>query len=154
MALIAKQLSVFRRTKALEREIDEFMDNLSQSGLAFQRAVRIFLAEGRSTEFEEKLSQVNELESRTDDLRRSIELQLYTQTLIPESRGDVLGLLENLDSILNLFEGTLWGFSIENPEIPSELHVFIRRLRKGLEPDPENPRHILTVPRVGYQFKG
>ena len=122
MALIAKQLSVFRRTKALEREIDEFMDNLSQSGLAFQRAVRIFLAEGRSTEFEEKLSQVNELESRTDDLRRSIELQLYTQTLIPESRGDVLGLLENLDSILNLFEGTLWGFSIENPEIPAELH--------------------------------
>ncbi len=76
MALMAKQLSVFRRTRALEKEIDEFMDNLSQSGLAFKRAVKIFLAEGRSTEFEEKLSQVNELESRTDDLRRAIELQL------------------------------------------------------------------------------
>ena len=121
MALV-KQLSVFRRTKALEREIDEFMDNLSQSALAFTLAVKTFLNDGRSPEFEDKLSQVNELESDSDALRRAIEAQLYSQTLIPESRGDVLGLLENLDSVLNLFEGALWGLSIENPDIPPELH--------------------------------
>ena len=119
---LSKPLSIFRRTRVLEGEIDEFMDNLSQSALAFKRAVKIFLDDGRSPEFEEKLSQVNKLESRTDDLRRGIERQLYAQTLIPESRGDVLGLLENLDSVLNLFEGTLWGFSIEHPDIPEELH--------------------------------
>ena len=117
-----KPFSVFRRTHALIGEIDEFMDNLSQSALAFERAVDIFLDEGRSSEFEDKRNQVNELESRSDDLRRGIERKLYTQTLIPESRGDVLGLLENLDSILNNFEGTLWGFSIENPHIPDEYH--------------------------------
>ena len=33
------------------------------------------------------------------------------------------------------------------------LRVFIGRLRKGLEPDPENPRYIITIPGVGYQFK-
>jgi two-component system KDP operon response regulator KdpE len=32
------------------------------------------------------------------------------------------------------------------------LHVFIRRLRSKLEPDPLNPAYIQTVPRVGYQF--
>jgi DNA-binding response OmpR family regulator len=32
------------------------------------------------------------------------------------------------------------------------LHVFVRRLRTKIEPDPLNPEHILTVPRVGYQF--
>lgn len=117
-----KALSIFRRTRELEGEIDEFMDNLAQSSLAFRRAVQIFLAEGRSNEFDEKLSQVNELESRSDDLRRAIERKLYIQTLIPESRGDVLGLLENLDSVLNCFEGTLWGFSIENPDIPAHYH--------------------------------
>jgi len=115
-----KAISIFRRTRALESEIDEFMDNLSQSALAFKRAVAIFLADGRSTEFDDKLAQVNDLESRSDDLRRGIERQLYAQTLIPESRGDVLGLLENLDSVLNCFEGTLWGFSIENPDIPEQ----------------------------------
>ena len=120
---LPKTISIFRRTRALEGEIDEFMDNLAQSAMAFKRAVEIFLVDGRSEEFEEKRAQVNNLESRSDDLRRSIERKLYTQTLIPESRGDVLGLLENLDSVLNNFEGTLWGFSIENPDIPEEYHA-------------------------------
>jgi predicted phosphate transport protein (TIGR00153 family) len=43
--------------------------------------------------------------------------------LIPESRGDVLGLLENLDGVLNLMEGALWGFSIETPDIPARFHA-------------------------------
>jgi two-component system KDP operon response regulator KdpE len=45
----------------------------------------------------------------------------------------------------------VWG-----PEYRSEreyLHVFIRRLRKELEQNPDNPKHILTIPKVGYQFK-
>jgi len=33
------------------------------------------------------------------------------------------------------------------------LRVFIGRLRAKLEPDPTNPRYIITVPSVGYQFK-
>ena len=125
---VPKAVSIFRRTRELEGEIDEFMDNLAQSALAFTRAVAIFLAAGRSEEFDEKLGQVNDLESRSDDLRRAIERKLYAQTLIPESRGDVLGLLENLDSVLNSFEGTLWGFSIENPDIPEPYHEDYRAL--------------------------
>ncbi len=114
---IMKSFRIFGRTKALEAEIDEFLDRLSQSALVFKLAVRIYLVEGPGKEFEDKLHQVNELESRADQLRRSIEIQLYSHTLIPESRGDVLGLLETLDSVLNIFEGTLWNFSIETPDI-------------------------------------
>jgi hypothetical protein len=118
--MLGGSLSPFRRTKALENEIDAFLDKLSESGLLFKRAVQIYLADGASAEFDEKLQAVNRLESEADNLRRSIETQLYTQTLIPDSRGDVLGLLENLDSVLNLHEGALWSFSIEQPDIPSE----------------------------------
>ena len=32
------------------------------------------------------------------------------------------------------------------------LRVFIGRLRRKIEDDPENPRHIVTVPGVGYHF--
>lgn len=45
----------------------------------------------------------------------------------------------------------VWG-----PEYREEtqyLHVFVRRLRAKLEPDPTNPRYIVTVSGVGYQFK-
>ena len=44
----------------------------------------------------------------------------------------------------------VWG-----PEYREEreyLHVFVRRLRSKLESDPNNPKHILTVSGVGYQF--
>ena len=44
----------------------------------------------------------------------------------------------------------VWG-----PEYREEreyLHVFVRRLRSKLEPDPNSPKHILTVSGVGYQF--
>jgi two-component system KDP operon response regulator KdpE len=44
----------------------------------------------------------------------------------------------------------IWG-----PEYREEreyLHVFVRRLRSKLEPDPNNPRYILTVSGVGYRF--
>ncbi len=32
----------------------------------------------------------------------------------------MLGLLENLDRVLSLYEGALWSFSIEQPDIPPE----------------------------------
>ena len=44
----------------------------------------------------------------------------------------------------------VWG-----PEYREEreyLHVFVRRLRSKLEPDPNSPKHIITVSGVGYQF--
>ncbi|MEE8505781.1 MAG: DUF47 family protein, partial [Kiloniellales bacterium] len=115
--IIGKDVSLFRRTKALENEIDAFLDKLSESAMLFKRAIQIYLADGATAEFDAKLQAVNRLESEADKLRRSIETQLYAQTLIPESRGDVLGLLENLDSVLNLHEGALWAFSIETPDI-------------------------------------
>ena len=46
----------------------------------------------------------------------------------------------------------VWG--LEYREEREYLHVFVRRLRAKLESNPTNPRYILTVPAVGYQFKG
>ncbi len=45
----------------------------------------------------------------------------------------------------------VWGS--EYREEREYLHVFVRRLRAKLEPDPTNPRYIITVPGIGYQFK-
>ncbi len=122
-SMLGGNLSPFRRTRALESEIDAFLDKLSESGLLFKRAVQIYLDEGASADFDEQLQAVNRMESEADELRRSIVTQLYTQTLIPESRGDVLGLLENLDRLINLQEGTLWSFSIERRSLSASLSM-------------------------------
>ena len=120
---LGSSIRLFGRTKALESEIDAFLDRLSESSLVFKHALNTYFQSGITDEFEERLKHVNTLESQADHLRRSIEQQLYAHTLIPESRGDVLGLVENLDRIINLLEGTLWNFSIEKPDIPEHLHA-------------------------------
>ncbi len=117
---LSKKISIFGRTRALEGEIDEFLDKLSQCSLMFKIAIKVYLNEGCTDDFEHKLQDVNKMESDADHLRRAIETKLNAQTLIPESRGDVLGLIENLDRLLNLYEGSLWAFFIEKPEIPQE----------------------------------
>ncbi len=119
---LTKKISLFGRTRALEKEIDDFLDKLSQCSLIFKIAIRVYLDDGCTPDFETKLHDVNKMESDADHLRRAIETKLYAQTLIPESRGDVLGLIENLDQLLNLYDGSLWAFSIEKPEIPGEFH--------------------------------
>ena len=44
----------------------------------------------------------------------------------------------------------VWGFH-NAPEV-SNLTSFIRKLRKKIEPSPDNPQYILTVWGVGYKF--
>jgi two-component system KDP operon response regulator KdpE len=44
----------------------------------------------------------------------------------------------------------VWGeASLEQPQY---LRVFVGQLRKKLEPEPSNPRYLLTEPWVGYKF--
>jgi len=48
--------------------------------------------------------------------------------------------------------GAVWGG--DYTEQHEYLRVFIGQLRKKIEPDPSNPRYILTEPWVGYRFNG
>ncbi len=112
---------LFGRASAIEAEIDEFLDKITEIGLLFQKAVRIYLDRGQSEEFEQLVARSSVIEHRGDELRRSIEVQLYTQTLIPDLRGDVLGLLERLDFLMNIVEANLYRFSIQRPDIPDDI---------------------------------
>ncbi|HNW60936.1 MAG TPA: DUF47 family protein [bacterium] len=116
---------LFKKNKQIEVQIDEFLDLVIKGGLIFKQAVRYYL-QGRLEEFENHLKELNDTEEKGDDLRREIESKLYLRTLIPESRGDVLGLMESSDKVLNQTTENLLQFSVESPVIPEELHpVFL-----------------------------
>lgn len=118
---LTKKTALFGRTRALERQIDEFLDSVSEAGLLFLRAFKIYMTDGVSPDFTEALNDVAETETRADVLRRSIEAQLYEQTLIPDLRADVLSLLEHMDRLTGIFQNNCYRFSIEKPDIPEEL---------------------------------
>lgn len=111
---------LFKPTKQLESQIDEFLNAVSEGGIVFEKGVKCYL-NNDCDNFSAYLKKVHDLEHKADDLRRMIESMLYTHTLIPEHRGDVLALLENTDNVIDTMKETLDQFDIETPDIPDIL---------------------------------
>ncbi len=108
------------KSKQLEGDIDGYLDRVTTAGLIFYEGVKAYI-NGKKDKFERNFKEISVLESDADNVRRDIKHKLYTYMLIPESRGDVLGLIETLDDIVDICEKVLEQFSIETPEIPEFL---------------------------------
>lgn len=121
-------MAVFlKKTKKLEYQIDEFLDLVTNGALIFKQGIKYFL-NNECDLFDEKLKEIDKCETLADNLRRSVETKLYMQTLIPEHRGDVLGLMESTDKVLNICAETLYQFSVERPEIPDDIQDYFTEL--------------------------
>ena len=106
-------------SKKLENQIDQFLDAVSQGLIVFVSGIKSYFDEDKS-DFEHYLKEIGKLEAEADKLRRQIENDLYTFSLIPENRGDVLALLEHLDNVIDSSKETLNQFDVEVPDIPLE----------------------------------
>ena len=123
MYLQKKVSHLFSGTRSLENQIDEFLDKVSEAGMVFGRAMRVYLSHGASADYDDFLDQAADIERRGDELRRTIETELYARTLIPDLRADVMALLEGMDHLINVYEGDLFRISIQSPDIPAEFHA-------------------------------
>ena len=123
-----KTESVFGQTKQLEREIDQFVDILSEVGLVFKTIIPLYLTNGATDKFDEMVEQVREMESKADKITKEVERTLYEETLIPDARSDVLRLLEHMDEIIGMYQGNCYHFSIQKPDFPKEFHENLNNL--------------------------
>ena len=108
--------TAFTRNKKLVYEIDKYLDDIEKGALTFEQALLDYY-KGEIDKFEIKHKEINELEHNCDETRRDIKYNLYSNLLIPESRGDVLGLLETLDNVIDTAKKVISYFSIERPVI-------------------------------------
>lgn len=113
---------LFRITRSLESQIDEYLNSVSQGVLIFLEGVKSYLASDQAS-FSDRMSTIDALENKADDLRRAIENNLYSHSLIPEHRGDVLGLLESIDNLIDTVKETIVQFDIERPVVPADLNA-------------------------------
>jgi len=119
--------NILKKNTSIEKEIDDFLNQFSEAGLLFKSGVDIYLNR-KKDRFQRTIDEITDIEHTGDALRRSIEEKLYRKTLIPESRGDVLELLESLDALLDRFKGALYRFDIECIEIDPTFHDDFREL--------------------------
>lgn len=120
--------AVFTGTRQIEAEIDEFLDKVSEAGIVYEAACAEFLQHGPDAACQARLDQLTQLEARGDELRRGVETALYTQMLIPESRGDVLSLLDHLDELLDRYKRNLMALTIERPAVAPEFQADFQAL--------------------------
>jgi predicted phosphate transport protein (TIGR00153 family) len=95
---------------------------------SFQEALLTCLEKGGCESFDFLTEQTHKFESRADDVREEIKLLMYAKALIPESRGDILGLLEALDEIPRIFEWVLQTIKTQKLRIPEFIFMDIREL--------------------------
>jgi predicted phosphate transport protein (TIGR00153 family) len=81
--------------------------------------------QARRTDFS---NPVHKLESLADDLRRDLEEELISGKLLPQSRADLLAILEGTDLVPNMAEDIVDLFTIQKIEVPAELHADVQEL--------------------------
>lgn len=108
----------FRKQRQVEAMVGDYLDIWEQCLEQFDETMSTYLEEGHSRDFHFGVERTHKLESRADDSRREMEYELYAKALLPESRGDILGLLEDLDRIPNAAENVLFKVCYERIELP------------------------------------
>lgn len=110
-----------RKQRRVQDLVGKYMDVWIGCIRSFRDSWDVYVTEGRSEEFYFRVKETHKEESRADDLRREIELELYSKALIPESRGDILGLLESVDALLSEAERVLYDIQLQNVDIPDDI---------------------------------
>ena len=102
------------RSKELQSEIDKYLDRVQHASMIFNEGVKCYI-DNKQERFNRYCKEISDLETDADHIRRDIKYKLYYYMLIPEARGDVLGLLESLDNIVDMTEKVLEQLEIEKP---------------------------------------
>lgn len=112
---------LFKKEKAIIDKIEKYFKQVERCRDEFRKCVEILIKEKHSKKHTNMITKVHSEESVADDLRREIEVELYQKALIPESRGDVLGLIETIDRIPGNFESICYQICLQQVEVPEKI---------------------------------
>lgn len=125
---------LFKKERQLESLIYSYLENLEMIQNHFANAMSICLEKGLIDEFHFLTDQTHKFESKADDLREEINLLMYSKALIPESREDIMRLLEAIDEIPRYIELILHMVQTQKLIIPSFIVLDVKELiRVSLE---------------------
>lgn len=116
------------KQKKVEGQLGLYRQTVSECYQGFLGAIMRYYQCGDREQLTEDYHKVHKLESRADDIRREIGVMLYSKSIFPESRGDILNLLEMMDKVPNQTESTLGMVLTHHIELPEELRTMIVEL--------------------------
>jgi two-component system KDP operon response regulator KdpE len=137
------------KVEALDAGADDYVTKPFGMG---ELMARVRVALRRSPEAKQEGAIIEEGDFRIDLETREVNVAGREIRLSPKEFDLLVYFIRHSQKVLthrNLLSAIWGGNSVEQTEY---LRVFIRHLRKKIEPDPAKPRYILTDPWVGYRF--
>lgn len=105
------------RSKELMDNIEEYLCHVTTASLHFEKATKDYLA-GHLDKFDERRKEVSHIERKADDDLKTVKYKLYAFMLIPDARGDVFKLMDDLDDVIDYTKRVLLELSMEKPSFP------------------------------------
>jgi predicted phosphate transport protein (TIGR00153 family) len=140
--------------RQIQADLDEYLANLDAIALDMREAVRTYLAKDEGA-FLSVFDRINKTENHLDALRRAIEEQIYAHRLLPDTRDDILALLEGLDKIPNRMQAITREMMLQRLRIPPNLHQSVTDLTERdteiVQVLTQASRAFLTNPRLVRQ---
>lgn len=118
MIFISKQ-------RKIESSLGQYREKVSTCLEIFEKSILQYIENPDKSILEKNCVDIHKAESLADDIRREIEVLMYSKALFPESRGDILALLESMDRVPNQAESTVHMISNQQISIPKEYHAQI-----------------------------
>jgi predicted phosphate transport protein (TIGR00153 family) len=119
---------LFKKERQLQSLIYSYLEDLGVVLNHFSNAMKIFLEKSLSDDFHFLVERTHKSESKADDIREEINLLMYSKALIPESREDIMRLLETIDEIPRYIELILYMIQTEKLVAPDFLISDIKEL--------------------------
>jgi len=109
------------RQKKIESQLAQYREKVADCVAGFHNAIESYCETSDRDELLENYLSVHGIESQADDIRREIEVMMYSKSVFPESRGDILGLLEAIDKVPNKAEEVLYIVRTHHMIVPAAL---------------------------------
>jgi len=135
----------FRKQARIEQGFEKFLGCIQRCIEIFSTSVLSYLEHGPGESFERAVALVDRAESEADGLRKEIEQVLFANELMPDSRGDMLNLLESCDKIANRIESVIRTMCLRQVQIPDEIKSSIKEM---LVPVQTSVETLLTAVRL------
>jgi len=119
---------LFKKEQQLETLISQYLENLSRTQEHFVKAMDTCLDEGLCGEFAFLIEQTHKFESKADEIRDEINYLMYSRALIPESREDIMTLIEQVEIIPRIFELVLHLIHAQKLKIPDIIMLDVKDL--------------------------
>ena len=121
---------IWGKQKHLEALLAEYQNEIRATVSEMIKTLEKCSGDYDSSFLKDSVRDVHLHERKADDIRREIEVLMYAKALFPESRGDILALVESIDRIANQSEKAVWMMQTHHLTIPPAFQPGILTLAK------------------------